>query len=209
MTLHTWLAFVAASFLISLSPGSGAISCMSLGMQVGYRRGLWGILGLQLGVLFLVAVVAAGLGALLATSTLAFTLVKVLGVAYLVYLGVRQLFQRGVPVVLEQERGTTRRQLILQGFLVNASNPKGMIFMLAVLTQFVNQATSPWSQYLICAATLCVSDVLVMSGYTIFASRVLRLLRHAHQIRRMNQTFGVMFIVAGLLLASFRRSTSI
>ena len=71
MSIETWIAFFAASWLISLSPGPGAISCMAAGMRYGYRAGLWNILGLQLGIVLLVAIVAVGLGALLAASTLA------------------------------------------------------------------------------------------------------------------------------------------
>jgi len=90
MSLDTWLAFFVASWLTSASPGAGAVSCMAVGLRHGCARGVWNILGLQLGILFVLAVVAAGLGALLAASSVAFALVKWLGVAYLVWLGIAQ-----------------------------------------------------------------------------------------------------------------------
>src|SRR5512132_3612638 len=90
MSLSTWLAFFVASWLISLSPGAGAISCMTTGMRYGYSRGLWNILGLQLGILFVLAIVAAGLGAVLAASSVAFATIKWLGVGYLIWLGISQ-----------------------------------------------------------------------------------------------------------------------
>src|SRR5690606_1286437 len=90
MALHTWFAFFVACWLICLSPGAGAVASMSTGLRYGVLRGGWNILGLELGLVLQIAIVAAGVGALLATSALAFALIKWFGVAYLLYLAVRQ-----------------------------------------------------------------------------------------------------------------------
>ena len=207
MSLDTWLAFFVASWLISLSPGAGAISCMTAGMRFGYRRGLWNILGLQLGIMFILVVVAAGLGAVLAASTTAFAAVKWLGVAYLVWLGVQQWRAPAEPLAVDGVPADgTRKALVLRGFLVNATNPKGLLFMLAVLPQFIDPARPQLPQYAVCAATLLFTDLVVMSGYTGLAARVLRLLRAPHHLRAMNRTFGGLFVAAGALLATFRRA---
>lgn len=206
MTLSTWLAFLAASWLISLSPGAGAISSMSAGMRYGYRKGLWNILGLQAGIVLLVGIVAMGLGAILAASALAFNLIKWFGVAYLVWLGIQQWRAEAKPLQVGEEAAHTPRQLFVQGFLVNASNPKGIIFMLAVLPQFIDQNAPQFMQYLICIATLILTDIVVMSGYTLLAARVLSALRDPGHIRWMNRSFGGLFICAGLLLAGFKKS---
>src|SRR5581483_11919767 len=150
MKLETWLAFFVASWLISLSPGSGAISCMAAGMRYGHRRALWNIAGLELGILLILVIVAAGLGALLATSALAFTIVKWLGALYLIWLGIEQWRAPPRPIVdtgAGQNAGATPRQLLLRGVLVNATNPKGIVFMLAVLPQFIDPAKPQWPQY--------------------------------------------------------------
>jgi homoserine/homoserine lactone efflux protein len=207
MTLSTWLAFFVASWLISLSPGAGAISCMAAGLRYGFRRACWNIVGLEFGVLFVLTIVAGGLGALVATSAQAFTAVKLVGVAYLVYLGVQQWRS---PVAAMTTTGAdtgdgTPRQLILKGFLVNATNPKGILFMLAVLPQFINPARPLLPQYAICGATLFFTDLVIMAGYTAFAARMLRLLRSEHQVRWMNRSFGGIFIAAGAVLATVRR----
>ena len=208
MNLSTWIALFVASWVICLSPGAGVISAMSTGMRFGYRRGLWNILGLQIGGLLLLAIVGVGLGAILATSVLAFDVVKWCGVAYLLYLGLAAWRAKveTIDVGVVQER--TPRQLVLQGFLVNATNPKGVVFMLAVLPQFIDANAPQLVQYLICAATLCSVDFVVMSGYTLLASRLLSRLRDARQVRTMNRVFGSLFVGAALLLASFRRAAS-
>jgi len=208
VTLQVWLAFTVAAILISVSPGAGAISCMASGMRYGYRRSLANIAGMQLGIALQLVVVGIGLGALLAASTLAFNLVKAFGVAYLCYLGWQQFRAEARPLQLADADAAagTARALIVQGFLVNASNPKATIFLLAVLPQFIDAHAPALPQYLVCMATLAVVDLVVMSGYALFAARVLRLLREPGQMRWMNRGFGTMFVLAGGFLALFRRA---
>lgn len=210
MTLSTWLTFFVASWLISLSPGAGAISCMSAGMRFGFVRSIPNIFGLQVGAIVLVAIVAAGLGAVLATSVLAFAAIKWFGVAYLLWLGIAQWRAEARPMQLDNTVRSTREQTRMQMFtravLINLSNPKGVVFMLAVLPQFIDPHAAQWPQYALCAATLFVTDAFVMSGYTLLAARVLSTLREPHQIRMLNRTFGGLFVGAAILLASFRRA---
>jgi homoserine/homoserine lactone efflux protein len=208
VSLHVWLAFSVAALLISISPGAGAISCMASGMRYGYRRSLPNIAGMQLGIALQLVVVGIGLGALLAASSVAFNLVKLFGVAYLCYLGWQQFRAEAKPLQLADADAAagTPRALFVQGFLVNASNPKATIFLLAVLPQFIDPHAPTLPQYLVCMATLTVVDIVVMSGYALLASRALRLLRQPRQIRWMNRGFGALFILAGGILAVFRRT---
>ena len=94
-----WLAFFAACWVISLSPGAGAIASMSSGLQHGFWRGYWNVIGLQLALAAQIAIVAAGVGAVLTASELAFNLIKWFGVAYLIYLAVKQW--RQLPSTIE------------------------------------------------------------------------------------------------------------
>ncbi len=209
MPLSVWLTFFAASWLISLSPGAGAISCMSAGVRYGYSRALWNVAGLQLGILLVLLIVALGLGAVIAASTTLFLAIKWFGVAYLVWLGITQWRSPATPVAEDALAGDvdgTPRRLLLRGFLVNATNPKGIVFMLAVLPQFIDPATPQVPQYLMCAATLFFTDLVVMSAYTGLSARMLRALREPHHIRWMNRTFGGLFVAAGALLATFKRA---
>ncbi|HKS14927.1 MAG TPA: LysE family transporter [Pseudomonas sp.] len=208
MSFETWLAFFAACWVISLSPGAGAIASMSCGLQYGFWRGYWNALGLQLGLLLQIAIIAAGVGAILAASATAFQFIKWFGVAYLVYLAVKQW--RALPADVTDETAVRPigkpLSLVFRGFLVNVSNPKALIFMLAVLPQFINPHAALLPQYLTIAATMVAVDLLVMAGYTGLAARVLRLLRTPRQQRRMNRTFAGLFIGAATLLATIRRA---
>ncbi|CRM62220.1 MULTISPECIES: LysE family transporter [Pseudomonas] len=210
MALDTWLAFFLASWIISLSPGAGAIASMSSGLQYGFLRGYWNAIGLQLGLAMQIAVVAGGLGAILAASSTAFYAIKWFGVAYLVYLAVKQW--RALPMDMADDAAIRPlgkpMAMMFRGFLVNASNPKALVFMLAVLPQFVNPQAPLLVQYLIIGATMISVDMIVMAGYTGLASKVLRLLRTPKQQKRVNRTFAGLFVGAAGFLASLHRATA-
>lgn len=208
MTLSTWLTFFVASWAISFSPGAGAISAMSCGVKYGFRRTYWNTAGLIAGIVFQFIVVGLGLGALLATSELAFAVVKYVGVAYLIYLGVRQFRTDVTPVTVDKNDGQhdSPRTLVTRGFLINASNPEGTVFLLAVMPQFVDPGMALVPQYAAMTATLALTDLVAMSCYALLAAKVLRLLKSARNIRWMNRGFGTLFILAGVFLASFRRT---
>jgi homoserine/homoserine lactone efflux protein len=213
MDSHLWLTFFVASWAISLSPGPGALAAMTSGLRYGFARGYWTTLGLIMGIWTQTLIVGVGLGALIAASNTAFLVVKWLGVGYLVYLGIQQWRAPAVPMVADEARNEaaanappSRRSLVWRGWLINAMNPKGTAFMLAVVPQFLDLSQPLALQYLVITATLSFTDLVVMAGYTALASRVLSLLRSPRQIRWMNRTFGSLFVAAGALLATFKRS---
>jgi len=210
MTFETWLGFFVACWVISLSPGAGAIASMSCGLRYGFWRGYWNAVGLQIALALQIAVVAAGVGAVLATSAWAFTLIKWFGVAYLLWLALKQW--QAVPSMLDDSQAPRPigrpLALVLRGFLVNASNPKAIVFILAVLPQFLDPQRALVVQYLHMGATMVLVDLIVMAGYTGLAARVLRLLRTPRQQRVVNRSFAAMFAGAAALLATVRRAVA-
>jgi len=208
MDFSLWLTFFAAAWLISLSPGAGAVAAMSAGVNHGFARGYVMSFGLVLGIWTQVLVVGLGLGALIAASAIGFTLVKWLGVAYLVWLGIKQWRAPAVAMVSDAAEAVAvaPRTLVLRGWMINAVNPKGTVFLLAVVPQFLDLARPLGGQYLVIAATLAFTDLIVMAGYTALASRMLRLLKSPRQIAVLNRSFGSLFVAAGVLLAMFKRT---
>lgn len=134
-----WLGFLLVAIPVCLSPGAGAIQSMSSGLTHGLVRSYWSIAGQELGLIAQLTVVAVGLGAVVAGSAAAFAVIKVIGVVYLLYLAVRQWRSAGTDVRDTVGRPTARAgiPLLARGFLVNATNPKALVFYLAVLPQFL------------------------------------------------------------------------
>lgn len=205
MSFSTWLAFFAACWAISFSPGPGAIAAMASGLKHGFRRGYWTTIGLILGIMCQILIISVGLGALLATSEIAFAMIKWLGVIYLIYLGWKQFRTDAAPISVEVgELAPFRiRDLVTRGLLINLTNPKGTIFLLAVVPQFLNLAAPLPMQYVAIGLTLAITDLVAMGFYTSLASGILKQLHKPGQIRWLNRTFGTLFILAGTALAAF------
>ena len=208
MELSTWLAFFAASWAISISPGAGAVAAMSAGLNHGFQRGYITTLGLVLGIWTQIVVVGVGLGAVVAASGTAFLVIKWAGVAYLVWLGIQQWRAPAVPLAAktDTEAQVPVRTMIARAWVINALNPKGTVFLLAVVPQFLNLAQPLAPQYLIIAATLGFTDLVVMGGYTALAAKVLSALKSESHLKAMNRVFGGLFVAAGTLLALFKRA---
>ena len=209
MDLHLWMAYFAAMWLIALSPGSGAVLSMSHGLSYGVRRTSPTILGLQLGLAVVLLVAGLGVGAVLLASSTAFLIVKLLGAAYLIWLGWRQW---RAPVAaadatgpLAAEASLSVGQRVLRGFLTNVTNPKGIVFMVAVLPQFIDPKRPLALQLLILLATTLAVDVTVMHGYAWLASRLQTLLRSVRARRNQNRVFGSVLMLMGASLALVKR----
>jgi homoserine/homoserine lactone efflux protein len=208
MDFGVWLSFFAASWAISISPGPGAVYAMSCGLNHGFKRGYAGSIGMIFGMMTALIVTSVGLGALMLASAQAFTVLKWAGVAYLVYLGIKQWRAPAAPLAVadERARGATVRELIAKGWAVNATNPKGYIFMMAVMPQFLDPNRPLLLQYLVIGVTLCFTDTVVMAGYTGFAAKVLAFFKTQAQMKFLNRLFGSLFVAAAAALATFKRS---
>ena len=205
MDWHVWLAYFLAAWLIALSPGSGAVLSMSHGLQYGVRQTTATIVGLQIGLASILLVAGAGVGALLLASTTAFMIVKVLGAGYLIWLGVKQW---RAPVdgaasdaaAPSEPAGLSVRQRLLRGALTNATNPKGIVFMVAVLPQFINPKQPLALQLAILLVTTLAVDSVVMHGYAFLASRLRALMQSVRARRAQNRVFGGVLMGMGASL---------
>jgi len=211
MDWHVWWAYFFASWAIALSPGSGAVLSMTHGLAYGVRAASATVLGLQLGLAVILLVAGAGVGAVLVASATAFTVVKVVGAAYLIWLGIKQW---RAPVQGPAPSGEARpamagvpslRERLALGFFTNVTNPKGIVFMVAVLPQFIDPTKPLWLQLLILLVTTISVDLVVMHGYAFLASRLQRWLATARARRAQNRVFGGVLMLMGASLMLVKR----
>jgi threonine/homoserine/homoserine lactone efflux protein len=154
---HTYVLFVAAALALLLVPGPAVVYVVARSVSGGRLTGLVSVLGIELGTLTHVVFAAAGLSAIVASSVVAFSVVKWLGAAYLVYLGLRQIFGRGSGEQEAPSPGSNdgRFRVFYQSVLVQVLNPKVALFFLAFLPQFVDPSNgAAWTQVVVLGATL-------------------------------------------------------
>ncbi|QHE77890.1 homoserine/homoserine lactone efflux protein [Hydrogenophaga sp. PBL-H3] len=212
MELQVWLAYFLASWAIALSPGSGAVLSMTHGLAYGVQKTSATIAGLQLGLAVILLVAGVGVGALLLASATAFTVVKFAGAAYLIWLGWKQWrspvnAQAATGEALPAQPGVpSARERFVTGFFTNVTNPKGIVFMVAVLPQFIDPQRPLWLQLVVLLLTTIGVDLVVMHGYAFLASRAQRWLATAKARRAQNRVFGGVLMAMGASLLLVKRA---
>jgi threonine/homoserine/homoserine lactone efflux protein len=196
--------FCLAALALLAIPGPAVLYVVVQSAEQGRRVGLASVAGIHLGTLVHVAAAAAGLSALIVTSAVAFSTVKYAGAAYLIYLGVRKLFERAPPDEHEPARDSLRRAFA-RGAVVNVLNPKTALFFLAFLPQFIDtDRGGVWSQALVLGVVFMVLGLMSDSLYALAAGTVGGLLRRKRQALRYGS--GIVFIGLGTAAALTKRS---
>lgn len=210
MLLSTWLLYAAAVFVLTVTPGPSVLMCVTQGVNHGARRALFAALGSVTAVVGIMACSAVGLGAVLAASERAFSVVKWLGVAYLLYIGITTLRSTASSFELPTDGGAApgRLGLYVKGLLVGASNPKALLFFTAFFPQFLNPAAPQLPQFMVLGITFVCFELFWLMFYASFAARVAPWLRVKGRARVFNRASGAMFVGAAALLASVKRGAS-
>jgi threonine/homoserine/homoserine lactone efflux protein len=198
-----WGLFVVASVLLLLTPGPAVLYIVARSVRQGRAAGLMSVLGIHLGTVVHVAAAAVGLSALLVSSALAFAVVKYLGAAYLVWIGVRTLLAQDPDPEAPSVPAEPLRRALRDGFLVNLFNPKTAIFFLAFLPQFVDplRGAVHW-QILVLGLTFMGLGVVSDGMFALAAGAAGDFLRRSRRFLRFQRWFaGASFIGLGVSAA--------
>ena len=206
MDIHTGVAFVAACLIFSSIPGIGILFTVNNAIAKSAKLTAVSILGLEISLFLYLCLVGLGLGALVKTSTVLFNTIKWLGVIYLVWLGIQKIINANQHMINSIDQDVTDyKNALVTGILVNLSNPKAIIFLAALLPQFIDPAASLFRQYVILGATMIVIDTIFHTLYGCFASGMRRFIAENRHMVTLNRFFGGVFIGVGLLMAKANR----
>ncbi len=207
-TFAHWSTFFLAAVLLNLSPGPDIAFILAQTAKNGQRSGFAAMLGIWSGTFLHVLLAAVGLSAILATSATAFTLVKWVGAAYLIWLGIQALRSGGAPYSTESDvKQLSNMKIFRQGVLVAALNPKVAIFFLAFLPQFVVVGAGPANaQLFLHGALIIVIAAFIEPPLVILGARLTRYLSQNSQVAAwMDRGLGTLFIGLGVRLALSER----
>ena len=206
MSIQLWLAFVAASAVLLIIPGPTILTVISYSVAHGRRANAPLVAAVALGDSTALVVSLLGLGALLATSAFWFTAIKWVGGLYLLYLGIKLLRAGISPAVLAARAAPgSRWRLFTNTYLVTALNPKGIVFFVAFLPQFIDPRTSVTPQLWVLALTFVAMAALNATLYAVFAGSARRLLASPRAQRRFNLAGGSLLSTAGIWALLARR----
>lgn len=199
MSIELWLAFVAASAVLLIIPGPTILTVISYSIAHGRHANVPLVAAVALGDSTALVVSLLGLGALLATSAFWFTMVKWAGGLYLLYLGVK-LLRAGISsaTVATPAAPGSRVRLFANTYLVTALNPKGIVFFVAFLPQFINPSAGLTQQLWVLAVTFVAMATLNATLYAVFATSARNLLASPRAQRRFNLAGGSLLSTAGV-----------
>lgn len=208
MDLNYWLVFLSAAFVLNIAPGPDLLFIFTKTISGGKKVGIAASLGVCTGALFHVIIAAIGLSAILVTSATAFTVVKIIGVTYLLYLAYQTFNSSGVSFDIDNNKTKhihteSALQAFKQGVLIDILNPKVAIFFMAFLPQFLREGHgSNSSQLLLLGLIVILVAVFVEAIFVLFASKISRQFRENPKYNQwLNRVVGTVFIALGIKLA--------
>jgi homoserine/homoserine lactone efflux protein len=207
MSLNTFLLYLATWTLVALSPGPAVMFSMSQGARHGMRGAISGTSGILIGHVIVFGMVACGLAALLASFSGAVNAIRIVGALYLMYLGAKMLLSKGtMPAAIDAApKPAAHGGLMLQGLAVQLTNPKLLLFVLALLPQFIDRERPLLPQLAIMLAVTVIIDGAFLLGYAHLAVRGARALKGSRVIAWVERAFGAALIFFGLKLLVSRR----
>ncbi len=205
MELSNWLVFAAISLATCFSPGPAVLLAVSNSVSFGPRKAIWSSAGNVIGVSLVAVTTVLGLGVLLKTSSVALAVMKALGAAYLIYLGVRQWRQRFTSVASAQEVARapmSDRQTFMQGLVVAMTNPKAFAYLTALFPQFMVSGASAVQRFALLTATYATSSVLAHLSYIFAAKLARRWLADGATGAWVSRALGALFVGMGVFMLS-------
>jgi threonine/homoserine/homoserine lactone efflux protein len=208
MRWEVWLLFVATEAVLSMTPGPAVLFVLSQAIQRGPAKSVWGTAGILSANTVYFALSATSLGAVIVASYKLFFLIKWLGAAYLVYLGLRSFFGQASMIALPESRENSRTgpRILRDGFFLQAANPKALLFFTAILPQFIDAHRNVMLQILLLGISSVVVEFLILFTYGQFAGRALATARSPRFEKVTNRVAGSLLICAGIGLARLKTS---
>ncbi|WP_372767350.1 LysE family translocator [Pseudoalteromonas sp.] len=209
MDISTWTLYFIAVLILTASPGPSALFCMSKAITSGKRSGIYAALGSLTAITLILSLSFTGLGVIIATSELAFNIIKWLGAGYLIYLGIKAFLSKNTDFALTDmpdENNQQSMQHFISGFIIGASNPKAIVFFTALFPQFINPNESLLTQYLIFSGTFILLELSWLLFYVMLGVKSSKWLFDKGRTAFFNKLSGSVFIGAGALLSMSNRS---
>ncbi len=206
MTTETWMIYLALVMIATSTPGPAVLFIMSNATLYGWQKALFAAFGNIVGLLSLGAIAVTGLGAILQASEYIFSIIKYSGAAYLVYLGVKLMFQKKSHLDIMQDKTShatiSSKKVFLQAFAVAVSNPKAIVFLTALFPQFINTNEVLIPQFSILIGTLMFFSFSFLMVYALLAHKARKWLSRPNRMTILNRISGTVFIGFGALLAT-------
>ena len=200
--MENYLIYVGVAIATILLPGPAVMLTLNNSIQRGILKSLAGILGIALAILLVAIISATSLGIVLASSAIAFNIIKIVGAAYLIYLGIKMFRSETTNNDLFKEQEGSFFKCFMEGFLVSVSNPKAVIFFMSIFPQFIDLTQEYTPQFILLAVTFSFLVIVIHTIYAVSASFAKSKLSSQNGSSLLNKISGGVFVSFGVGLAA-------
>ena len=208
MDFSLWLSFIGTVSILAFTPGPSVLLATANSMKYGSRKTVGTILGDLSANLCQIILASAGLATIVVSSGELFQAIKWLGVIYLIYIGIKKIVAK--PKILQEQSSSDQRgfwNLIGEGFLMSAANPKAVVFFAALFPLFISDEHPFLLQIGILAVSFLLIDGISLLIYSHFATRLRSYLANSKKVHLQNKIIGSLLIASGMLLATVSKAT--
>nr|WP_319395454.1 LysE family translocator [uncultured Desulfobacter sp.] len=206
MTVQLWIMYLTFVFAATATPGPAVLFITTNSLLYGWKKTIFAALGNIIGLFCLGVIAITGLGAILKMSVLVYGIIKYLGASYLIYLGLKLIFQKHTASEIcdefSKKKSISSQKLFYQAFLVAVSNPKAIVFLTALFPQFINHQRELYPQFAALIAILMIFSFLFLLLYSMIADRAKGWISKPGRIKIINRISGSLFVGFGALLAT-------
>ena len=202
--MDNYLVYIGVVVATIMLPGPAVVFTLNNSVMKGFSKTFAGICGVSLGVFAIASISATSIRFVLESSLVAFTLIKVLGAAYLIYLGVKMFRTKGGLQTTAVDAQMSYFNVFFKGFLISITNPKGLVFFISIFPQFINEQEAYLPQFLLLAVTFCLLIVVIHTSYAMCAGMAKAKLSSEKGMSLLNKASGSLFVCFGVGLATTR-----
>lgn len=203
--MHLYLLFLIVAAVTVLSPGPGVVMTLSNALRYGARGTFGGIIGIACGTLIVASISATSVGVLLTTSAMAFTILKFVGAAYLIYLGIKLWRSPAINITVQPAQAESFTKRFLEGLSLQLTNPKAVFFFISIFPQFIDLQSNYSAQFSILVTTYIALVLGIHSLYALFAKRAKQWFTSERGGQILNKTASATFVGFGVALASAKK----
>jgi threonine/homoserine/homoserine lactone efflux protein len=199
--MDNYLIYVGVAIATILLPGPAVMLTINNSIQRGLLKSLAGIFGVALAILLVAVISATSLGIILASSVVAFTVVKIIGAIYLIYLGIKMWRIKATGAARSNLKEVSFLKCFIEGFFVSISNPKAVVFFMSIFPQFIDLSQEYRPQFILLAVTFSVLIIVIHTAYALFSSFAKTKLSSSKGSVILNKVCGGIFVGFGIGLA--------
>lgn len=200
--MDNYLIYIGVAIATILLPGPAVMLTVNNSIQRGLLKSFSGILGIALAILLVAIISATSLGIILASSVMAFTVVKMVGAMYLIYLGIKMWRTKNAGGGRSNLQEVSSSKCFIEGFFVSISNPKAVVFFMSIFPQFINLSQEYRPQFILLAVTFSVLVIVIHTAYALFSSFAKSKLSSTKGSVALNKVSGGIFVGFGIGLAA-------